>query len=81
MCLCLDQLEMVTCINCEPLAKSQTGKWNFFIPLFVFLAITALILLPMIGVRIGELQEQQFQRRLALKLQYELNEGVLLKQD
>lgn len=57
MCMCIDQKQMESCEGCQPAIKELAGKWNFFLPMAIFVILTALIFLPWISVRLTELHD------------------------
>ena len=75
MCVCIDQGEMVYCVDCMPIIKDKASKWNFYIPAFLFMVVNCLVLFPAITNRLEDMQAVQFVRRTQTQLQYEFNEG------
>ena len=57
ICGCLDQKELISCLICEPLLKDKASKGHFFIPALVFMIINVLVWVPVIIIRLKELQQ------------------------
>ncbi len=55
ICGCIDQKEKVCCVDCEEKVRSQAGKWNFFIPSFLFIIINIAVWFPLTLSRLSDL--------------------------
>ena len=68
---------MNVCKSCEPRVKDVAAKWRFYLPVLLFMIVNIAVWGYAISLRLDQLQEAQFQKRLVTNLQYQLNEGTL----